>query len=51
MMIGLSLTNGIVFGFEFSTRFKMVQFHLSFFSLVVVWGLDDEGGFSSGVDE
>ena len=42
MMLGITVTNGIVVGFEFSSKNKIVQLHLTCFSLVFVWGLDDE---------
>lgn len=44
MMVGLTFTNGIVVGFEFSLKHKIAQFHLTFLSIVVVWGLDEEEG-------
>ena len=51
MVVGLTVQNGIVLGFEFSLKNKIAQIHLSFFSLVFVWGLDDEGEPMYGKDE
>jgi hypothetical protein len=44
MMMGLVIQNGIVIGFEFSLKNKIVQIHLTCFSLVFVWGLEDGDG-------
>jgi hypothetical protein len=42
MAIALMLTNGVVFGFEWSLKSRLFQLHLSFFSIVVLWGLKGE---------
>ena len=42
MVVAFTLTNGVVLGFEWSLKHKLVQFHLSFFSIVFMWGFDEE---------
>ncbi len=41
-MFGVIFTNGLIFGFEFSLKYKLFQLHLGFISLIVIWAIDDE---------
>jgi hypothetical protein len=50
MAVGIMLTNGIVLGFEWSMKHKIVQIHLSFFSFVVLWGLNEEDFEDEGTE-
>lgn len=51
MILGVTFTNGLVFGFEFSMKTKIFQIHVGFMSLVAVFGLDKEGEPTYGADQ